>query len=188
MYPDVQLYIDGAWCGARPARPCRCSIRRPARRSARSPHAEHAPTSTRALAAAERGLQGLAQGARPSTATRSCARRPTSCATAPTPSPSMMTLEQGKPLVEAKLEALAGADIIDWFAEEGAPRLWPRRAGPRRGHLAARRQGAGRPGRRLHALELPDQPGGAQDRRRRSRPAARSSSRGRRRRRRAAPS
>ena len=29
-----------------------------------------------------------------------------------------MTLEQGKPLAEAKMEILAGADIIDWFAEE----------------------------------------------------------------------
>ncbi len=31
----------------------------------------------------------------------------------------LMTLEQGKPVVEAKLECLAGGDIIDWFAEEG---------------------------------------------------------------------
>lgn len=31
----------------------------------------------------------------------------------------LMTLEQGKPLVQARLETLAGADIIDWFAEEG---------------------------------------------------------------------
>lgn len=30
----------------------------------------------------------------------------------------LMTLEQGKPLPEAKMEVLAGADIIDWFAEE----------------------------------------------------------------------
>lgn len=30
-----------------------------------------------------------------------------------------MTLEQGKPLAEAELEARAGADIIDWFADEG---------------------------------------------------------------------
>src|SRR5262249_20853589 len=29
-----------------------------------------------------------------------------------------MTMEQGKPLVEAKGETLAGADVIDWFAEE----------------------------------------------------------------------
>ena len=30
----------------------------------------------------------------------------------------LMTMEQGKPLAEAKGEALAGADVIDWFAEE----------------------------------------------------------------------
>jgi len=30
----------------------------------------------------------------------------------------LMTLEQGKPLPEAKVEAMAAADIIDWFAEE----------------------------------------------------------------------
>src|SRR5690606_31146721 len=29
-----------------------------------------------------------------------------------------MTLEQGKPVGEARMETLAGADIIDWFAEE----------------------------------------------------------------------
>jgi succinate-semialdehyde dehydrogenase / glutarate-semialdehyde dehydrogenase len=31
----------------------------------------------------------------------------------------MMTREQGKPLAEARAEVLSGADIIDWFAEEG---------------------------------------------------------------------
>ena len=30
----------------------------------------------------------------------------------------LMTLEQGKPVPEAKMEVLAGADVIDWFAEE----------------------------------------------------------------------
>jgi succinate-semialdehyde dehydrogenase/glutarate-semialdehyde dehydrogenase len=30
----------------------------------------------------------------------------------------LLTMEQGKPLFEAKQEVLAGADIIDWFAEE----------------------------------------------------------------------
>ena len=30
-----------------------------------------------------------------------------------------MTLEQGKPLGEAKLEAMGGADIMEWYAEEG---------------------------------------------------------------------
>jgi succinate-semialdehyde dehydrogenase/glutarate-semialdehyde dehydrogenase len=31
----------------------------------------------------------------------------------------LMTLEQGKPLAEARMEILAGADTVDWFAEEG---------------------------------------------------------------------
>ena len=31
----------------------------------------------------------------------------------------LLTQEQGKPLAEAKGEVLAGADIIEWFADEG---------------------------------------------------------------------
>lgn len=31
----------------------------------------------------------------------------------------LLTQEQGKPLAEARVETLAGADIIEWFAEEG---------------------------------------------------------------------
>ena len=31
----------------------------------------------------------------------------------------LMTIEQGKPLAQAKLETNNGADLIDWFAEEG---------------------------------------------------------------------
>ncbi|MGA2552395.1 MAG: NAD-dependent succinate-semialdehyde dehydrogenase [Burkholderiaceae bacterium] len=31
----------------------------------------------------------------------------------------LLTQEQGKPLIEARGEVMAGADIIDWFAEEG---------------------------------------------------------------------
>jgi succinate-semialdehyde dehydrogenase/glutarate-semialdehyde dehydrogenase len=30
----------------------------------------------------------------------------------------IMTMEQGKPVGEARMEAIAGADVIDWFAEE----------------------------------------------------------------------
>ncbi|PDT07827.1 NAD-dependent succinate-semialdehyde dehydrogenase [Rhizobium sp. M1] len=43
----------------------------------------------------------------------------------------IMTLEQGKPLAESKAEAVAAADIIDWFAEESRRaygRLIPPRA------------------------------------------------------------
>ncbi|MBD3764129.1 MAG: aldehyde dehydrogenase family protein, partial [Rhodobacterales bacterium] len=31
----------------------------------------------------------------------------------------LMTREQGKPLAEARIEVLAAADTLDWFAEEG---------------------------------------------------------------------
>jgi len=44
----------------------------------------------------------------------------------------MMTMEQGKPLAEAKMETLSAADLIDWFAEEGRRtygRVVPARAG-----------------------------------------------------------
>ena len=48
----------------------------------------------------------------------------------------LLTQEQGKPLVEAKGEALAAADIIEWFAEEGF-RVYGRIVPPR-GNLAIR--------------------------------------------------
>ena len=73
-----------------------------------------------------------------------------------------MTQEQGKPLVEAKGEIIMACDIIEWFAEEGR-RVQGRilAAAPGR-RAAAGVQGAGGPGGGLHAVELPDQPGGAQ--------------------------
>src|SRR5512133_4234693 len=48
----------------------------------------------------------------------------------------LLTQEQGKPLVEAKGEALAAADILEWFADEGL-RVYGRIV-PSRGNLAAR--------------------------------------------------
>src|SRR5436305_14342068 len=43
---------------------------------------------------------------------------------------TVLTMEQGKPLAEAKGETLAGADVIDWFAEE-ARRAYGRTIPPR---------------------------------------------------------
>jgi succinate-semialdehyde dehydrogenase/glutarate-semialdehyde dehydrogenase len=48
----------------------------------------------------------------------------------------LMTREQGKPLPEAKAEAMAAADIIDWFADEGQ-RVYGRLV-PSRHNLAIR--------------------------------------------------
>ena len=101
---------------------------------------------------------------------------------------ALMTLEQGKPLPEARMEVMAGADVIDWFAEEA------RRAYGR--VIPARAEGVYQlvvkepvgPVAAFTPVELPDQPGGAQALGRRSPPAARSSSRRRRRRRPRRPS
>jgi succinate-semialdehyde dehydrogenase/glutarate-semialdehyde dehydrogenase len=46
----------------------------------------------------------------------------------------LMTLEQGKPLAESRMETLAGADIIDWFAGE-APRAYGRVIPARASHV-----------------------------------------------------
>ncbi|MER8072945.1 NAD-dependent succinate-semialdehyde dehydrogenase [Streptomyces sp. NPDC094034] len=48
----------------------------------------------------------------------------------------LLTLEQGKPLAEARGETLAAADIIDWFAEEGF-RVYGRLV-PHRSNLAVK--------------------------------------------------
>ena len=74
----------------------------------------------------------------------------------------LLTMEQGKPLPEAKGEVLAGHRRDRLVRRGSPPHLWPRHSRPHRGRLPARREGAGRAGRRLHAVELPDQPGGAQ--------------------------
>jgi succinate-semialdehyde dehydrogenase/glutarate-semialdehyde dehydrogenase len=88
----------------------------------------------------------------------------------------LLTMEQGKPLAEAKVEVMSAADIIDWFAEEGPSRLWPQIIPARfSGVYAAVGEASCRPGRRFHPLELPDQPGRPQALRSALPPAARSS-------------
>lgn len=46
----------------------------------------------------------------------------------------MLTLEQGKPLAEARMEILASADIVDWFANEGI-RIYGRTVPARNTHV-----------------------------------------------------
>ena len=78
----------------------------------------------------------------------------------------VQTQEQGKVYVESRAEVLTCADIIDWYAEEGRRtygRVIPGRA---EGRAPARAAGAGRRGRRLHAVEFPDADADPQDRRR----------------------
>ena len=116
MYVDVTLFIDGAW---RPGRAGRSiPVLNPATEEVIG-RVAHASTDDldEALAAA---AKGFAVWRRVSAFDRSKLMRKAAeiFRTRADETAMLMTLEQGKPLPEAKMEALAAADIIDWFAEE----------------------------------------------------------------------
>jgi succinate-semialdehyde dehydrogenase/glutarate-semialdehyde dehydrogenase len=115
-YPDVQLLIDGAWTPAAGQRTLQ--VMNPATGEPVGTVA-HADTSDldRALAAADKGFH---QWRKVSAYDRSKVMRKAADLLRERADAiaRLMTMEQGKPLVEAKGETLAGADVIDWFAEE----------------------------------------------------------------------
>ena len=117
MYPEVKLHIAGEWRGARSGETL--PIMNPATGDeiGRLPKVGIADLDE-ALAAAARGFKAwkAVSAFERSKVLRKAAdllrARVEDIATT-------MTMEQGKPLAEAKMETLAGADTIDWFAEEG---------------------------------------------------------------------
>ncbi|MBI3042212.1 MAG: NAD-dependent succinate-semialdehyde dehydrogenase [Betaproteobacteria bacterium] len=116
MYPNTLLYINGAWGPGATGRTL--PVVNPANGSqiGTVACAERADLD-RALAAAD---QGFKTWRKVSAFDRSKIMRKAANLfreRADTVAP-ILTLEQGKPLAEAKGEVLAGADIIDWFAEE----------------------------------------------------------------------
>jgi hypothetical protein len=74
-----------------------------------------------------------------------------------------MTMEQGKPLAEAKAEVLHSADTFEWFAEEGK-RAYGQVIPQSAGQAAHDHQAPGRRRRGHQAVELPDHAAGPQDR------------------------
>jgi succinate-semialdehyde dehydrogenase/glutarate-semialdehyde dehydrogenase len=116
-YLDTQLFINGEWHNAADGRSL--AVQNPAtgEEIGRVAHAGQADLD-RALEAAQRGFEtwrDFTPAAR-SKIMRVAADLMRERADAIA---QMLTLEQGKPLAEARGEALAAADIIDWFAEEG---------------------------------------------------------------------
>jgi succinate-semialdehyde dehydrogenase/glutarate-semialdehyde dehydrogenase len=116
MYPNVSLYIDGAWTKAAAGRTL--PVVNPATGEAIGTvaHAEQSDLD-HALEAADKGFRAWRKV---SAFERSKLMRKAADllrARADTIAP-LLTMEQGKPLAEAKGETLAGADVIDWFAEE----------------------------------------------------------------------
>jgi len=117
MYPNVQLLIDGVWCNAASGKTIPVVNPATGEKIGTVAHAEKADLD-RALAAVEKGFQIWRKT---SAYDRSKLMRKAADilrSRAETIAP-LLTQEQGKPLIEAKGEALAGADVIDWFAEEG---------------------------------------------------------------------
>ncbi len=116
MYPDVQLLIDGAWTGAEGGRSLEVVNPASGEVNGTVAHASRADLD-RALEAAEKGFKAWRKV---SAYDRSKLMRRAADLLRDRADgiARLMTLEQGKPLAEAKGETLAGADVIDWFAEE----------------------------------------------------------------------
>jgi len=117
MYPKVQLLIDGKWCDAASGRTLPVVNPATGETIGTVAHAEKADLD-RALDAARKGFAAWRKtGAFDRyKIMRKAADLLRARADAIAP---LMTMEQGKPLAEAKMEVLAGADVVDWFAEEG---------------------------------------------------------------------
>ena len=115
-YPNVQLHIDGQWRDARSGR--KLEVLNPATEEVIGTVA-HAGREDldEALAAAERGFAAWRKVSAFDRykLMRKAAELLRERADAIAP---LMTAEQGKPLPEAKMETLAGADVIEWMAEE----------------------------------------------------------------------
>ena len=133
-YPNTQLFIDGQWLDAADGRTL--AVFNPATgveigRVARAGIAD----LDQALTAAQRGFEtwrDMPNIERAKIMRKAAAlMRERAAAIA-----EHLTQEQGKPLVEAKGEALAAADIIEWFADEGL-RVYGRIV-PSRSHIAMR--------------------------------------------------
>jgi succinate-semialdehyde dehydrogenase/glutarate-semialdehyde dehydrogenase len=117
MYPTVELHVAGAWRGASSGETL--PVLNPATAEPIGTH----PVATRddldaALEAAQRGFKAW-KAVSPYDRYKIMRRAADLMRERVEENARILTLEQGKPLAEAKMEAGAAADIIDWFAEEG---------------------------------------------------------------------
>ncbi len=116
MYPDVLLHIDGEWTKSQAGKTLQVMNPSTGEVNGLLAHAEIADLD-RAL---EATVRGFAAWRKVSAFDRSKLMRKAAdlLRSRVGEISKLMTLEQGKPLAEAKGEILAGADVIDWFAEE----------------------------------------------------------------------
>src|SRR4051812_38041501 len=128
QYPDTRLLIDNQWRDAAGGKTLDVLSPATGERIGRVAHASTADLDL-ALAAARRGFDAWRwmpaneRAALMRTAAGLVRQRADAIA-------RLLTMEQGKPLAEARAEVLAGADIIEWFADEGR-RVYGRIVPPR---------------------------------------------------------
>ena len=117
MYPDVLLCIDGKWTKAAAGRTI--PVINPATEEAIGSvaHAGRADLDA-ALAAAERGFAAWRKVS-PYDRSKVMRRAAELLRERAETVAQLMTLEQGKPLAQSRMETAAGSDIIEWMAEEG---------------------------------------------------------------------
>jgi succinate-semialdehyde dehydrogenase/glutarate-semialdehyde dehydrogenase len=116
MYADVLLFIDGVWTKAAGGRTIPVVNPATGEQIGTVAHADKSDLD-RALEAAEKGFRTWRKVSAfdRSKVMRKAANLLRERVEAIAP---LLTLEQGKPLGDSKGETLAGADVIDWFAEE----------------------------------------------------------------------
>lgn len=117
VYPDTRLLIAGEWTDAIDGRTI--DVLNPATGEAigKVAHAGVADLD-RALAAAQQGFEKWRQV--PAFERAAVMRRAAGLIRERAEAIArLMTMEQGKPLAESKIEVLSAADIIEWFADEG---------------------------------------------------------------------
>lgn len=134
QYPDTQLFIHGQWRDAADGRTMPVENPATGEQIGRVAHASRSDLDS-ALESADKGFEVWRDftPAQRSVIMRKAAgllrERADDIA-------MLLTLEQGKPLVEARGETMAAADILEWFAEEGF-RVYGRLV-PHRSNLAVR--------------------------------------------------
>lgn len=116
MYKDIQLFINGQWKASASGRTL--PVINPATEEVIG-HIPHANTADldEAVAAADKGFD-VWRNTSVFDRSKIMRRAADLLRERADDIAKLMTLEQGKPLAEAKGETLAAADTIDWFAEE----------------------------------------------------------------------
>ena len=116
-YTDTRLLILGQWCDAASGKTLNVVNPATGKTIGKVAHAD-IPDLDRALAAAQQGFEAWRKV--PANERATTMRKAASLVRERAPDIArLLTQEQGKPFAEARVEVLAAADIIEWFADEG---------------------------------------------------------------------